>query len=126
MEIKNKILLMEPNPNISKEIARSLKNSGFEITDIAPFLFDVVNAIDKTEPDVVMIDGTLDEQMAEFISDYIKLPIIIITNQLEKELYRFSDKVKLLSIIRIPFSSDSIRTATAIAFNKIKKNVNHQ
>jgi AmiR/NasT family two-component response regulator len=121
METKNKILLVEKDKKSAFDICLILKNSGYEITDVVPFIHNVVGSIDRTVPDVIMLDVPLNEQIAEFISDYIKLPIIIITNLLEKEIYRFPDKIKVLSIISIPFNSDTIRTSTAMAFNKINK-----
>jgi AmiR/NasT family two-component response regulator len=121
METKNKILLVEKDKKAAFEICLILKNSGYEITDVVPFIYNVIGSIDKTVPDIIMLDIPLNEQIAEFISEYIKLPIIIITNQLEKEIYRFPDKIKILSIISVPFNSDTIRTAAAIAFNKINK-----
>jgi DNA-binding response OmpR family regulator len=119
MEKKNKILLVEQNPSISIEIARSLKNSGFEVTNIVPFIDNAIESIKNQKPDVIMIDAMITEQVADFISTYIKLPLIIISDQFEKEIYNFSGKITILSVIPKPYNINNIQFPVKIAFNKL-------
>ena len=119
MEKKNKILLVEQNPSISIEIVRSLNNSGFEITNIVPFIENAVEAIKNQKPDVIMIDAMITKQVVDFISNNIKLPLIIISDQFEKEIYNFSEKITILSVIPKPYNINNIQFPVKIAFNKL-------
>jgi len=119
MKRKNKILLVESDPKLSVEICRALKNSGYEITDAVPFIYNVIHSIVIQKPDILMIDIVITEQMADFISNCIKLPLILISDQYEKEIYTYSDKLRILTIIPKPFNVSEIKTPVAIAFNKL-------
>jgi DNA-binding NtrC family response regulator len=123
METRNKILLIENDKRQGIDISAILFNAGFEIT-VAPHLYNAISAIDNARPDAIMIDIFFDVQTADFISNYIKLPVIILANQLEKEIYRLSDKIEVISIIGKPFNPDTLVTSTRIAFNKINKQKN--
>lgn len=119
MEQINKILLIEPDYKLSFEISTFLTKSGYEITDSVPYIFSAINSIDKEKPDVIMIDEIITEQKAEFISKYIKLPLIIITTQFERNVYLYSDKIRILSIINKPFDVYKIKIPVSIAFSKL-------
>ena len=119
MKLKNKILLIEPDAALALELSAILQQWGYEITDNVPYIFGAINSIDKQTPDVIMIDNILNEQIVNFISDYIKIPLIIISNQFEREIYKFSDKIKILSIINRPFDVNNIKVPVSIAFSKL-------
>jgi DNA-binding response OmpR family regulator len=119
MEKKNKILLVEPDPKLSFEISIALKNSGYELTDTVPYIFNAIQSIDTHKPDVIMIDDIITNQVVEFISAYVKLPVIIISSQFEKEIYKYSDKLRILTIIQKPYNINEIRVPVTIAFNKL-------
>ncbi len=119
MKQKNKILLIEPDPKLSFEISIALKNFGYELTDTVPYIFNAIRSIDTNKPDVIMIDGVITSQLADFISSYVKLPLIIISSQFEKEIYKYSDKLRILTIIQKPYNINEIKIPVAIAFNKL-------
>jgi DNA-binding NtrC family response regulator len=119
MELKNKILLIEPDPGLSYELSLILKQWGYEITDTVQYIFGAINSIDKHKPDVIMIDTVINEQTVNFISNYVKLPLIIISNQYEREIYNYSERIKILSIINKPFHVYNIKAPVSIAFSKL-------
>ena len=119
METKNKILLIEPDPNISFNISLALKNSGYEITDVVPFIFNAINSIEIQKPDVLMIDALITTQVSDFILNYLNIPAIIISSQLETEVYQYSEKINILSYLHKPFNIEMLKVSTAIAFNKL-------
>ena len=119
MEKKNKILLIELDPKLSFEISIALKNSGYELTDTMPYIYNAVQSINTHKPDVVMIDDIITSQVSDFISSYVKLPLIVISSQYEKEIYMYSDKLRILTVIQKPFNINEIKTFVTIAFNKI-------
>ena len=118
METKNKILLVEQDPNISFKICIALKNSGYEVTDVVPFVFNAIKSMEAIKPDVIMIDAIITAPLADFVSEYLNIPAIIITSQTEAEICKFSEKIKILSYVYKPFNFEMLKVSTAIAFNK--------
>jgi AmiR/NasT family two-component response regulator len=119
MELKNKILLIEPDPVLSLEISSILKQWGYEITGSVQYIFAAINSIDKEKPDVIMIDCIINEQTVDFISKYVKLPLIIISNQFEREILKYSNKIIVLSIVNKPLNIYSLKVPVSIAFSKL-------
>lgn len=119
MEKKNKILLIELDPKLSFEISIALKNSGYELTDTIPYINNAVHSIATNKPDVILIDDVITDQLVNFISTYVKIPLIVISSQYEKMIYRYSDKLSILAVIQKPFNINEIKTFVTIAFNKI-------
>jgi len=119
MEIRNKILLVEKDLNHAKNLRLALENAGYEITDVVPYIINAINTTDKQIPDVVVLDEYITDHIADFISNYIQLPMIIISTQYEKEIYRYSEKIRILSVIQKPYNIYDIKFPVDIAFNKL-------
>lgn len=119
MELKNKILLIEPDPVLSLEISLILKQWGYEITDSVQYIFAAINSIDKEKPDIIMIDCTINEQIVDFISKYVKLPLIIISSQFERDISKYSNKIIVLSIVNKPLNIYGLKVPVSIAFSKL-------
>jgi len=119
MDIKNKILLIETDSNLSFEISSFLKQTGYVITDVVPYIFAAIHSIEKEPPDIIIIDAIINEQLVDFVSKYIKLPLIIISNQYEREINKYSDKIQILSIINKPFNLYNLKVPISIAFSKL-------
>jgi AmiR/NasT family two-component response regulator len=118
MRTKNKILLVENDMIRAKNLRLALENAGYEITDIVPYIINAINT-DKQTPDVVVLDAYITEHIADFISKYVKFPMIIISEQYEKEIYRYSEKIRILSVIQKPYNIYDIKIPVDIAFNKL-------
>ena len=120
MELKNKILLIEQDSKLLLEICKTLNESGYEITDTLPSVFNAPKSIDLRKPDIIIIDAVITEPLVNFISKYINLPLIIISEQYEKQIYRYSGKIQILGIIKKPFFLYNIKIPIVIAFNKLR------
>jgi AmiR/NasT family two-component response regulator len=119
MKIKNKILLVENDLTRAKNLRLALENAGYEITAVVPYIINAINTEDKQIPDVVVLDAYITDHIADFISNYVKLPMIIISDQYEKEIYRYSEKIRILSVIQKPYNIYDIKIPVDIAFNKL-------
>ena len=119
MKSLSKILLIEPDIIISREIISMLETEGYEITDVVPYLFKAVNSIDSNKPDLIIADVSVSEQLADFYSNYIKLPLIIISNQPIKDIMMYPSRLKILEIIKNPYDRIDVKLKTIEAFNKL-------
>lgn len=108
MKNKPKILLIESDNEISRQICLHLEKVGFEISDTVPFFFNAIESIEQDKPDLVILDSNISEPIAHFISNNIKYPLMIISDQNEKEIFKYTEKITLISIINNPYKFDSI------------------
>jgi hypothetical protein len=114
-----KILLIEADKKSSFELCLALENGGFEITGVAPYIYNAITSIDLHEPDALLIDTCITDQVIEFISTYIRIPVIIISDQYEKEIMKYSDRIRILHIIKKPYNINEIKTHASIAFSRL-------
>jgi response regulator of citrate/malate metabolism len=105
---KPKILLIESDYNIGKLICSHLEKVGFEITETVPFFFNAIESIEHHKPDLVILDSNISEPIAYFISNNIKFPLMIISDQNEKEILKYSEKITIISVISNPYKYDSM------------------
>jgi DNA-binding response OmpR family regulator len=105
---KPKILLIEADNDISRLICSHLMNVGFEITDSVPFFFNAIESIEYHKPDLVILDSNISEPIAHYISNNIKFPMMIISDQNEKEILMYSEKITIISVISNPYKFDSM------------------
>jgi hypothetical protein len=109
---KKKILLIVPDLKTIGEISTYLNISGYEITDVVPYLFDALASVEKNKPDIIMIDTYITEQIADFFYSYLGYPLIIISQQNENELSRFKDKINIVGVIGKPLTVYDFRSKT--------------
>ena len=119
MKTQNKILLVEKDLRLAMETRLTLEKAGYEITAVVPYIFNVINSIESQKPDIIALDAYLTDQVADFVAEYVKLPLIIISDQYEKEIYKYSDKIRILSVIRKPYNIYEIKIPVEMAFNKL-------
>ncbi|MEI6765911.1 MAG: hypothetical protein WCM76_09740 [Bacteroidota bacterium] len=101
---KRKILIIMPDRKKADEIAICLTQSGFEVTDIVPYLYNALHSIERIKPELLIIETDIKADEATFIYTYLKIPLVLISNQRREELQSFCYSINLLEIIHKPFS----------------------
>lgn len=115
-----KILVVEDDPDISKYLAKILKENDYH-AKIAPTGTDALAQIDRFEPDLVILDLKLPDITGETVCESIKknypeIGIIILSSKDD-----ISDKVKGLGLgasdyITKPFNEDELLARVKVIF----------
>ncbi len=124
-----KIMIVEDEVIVAKDIQRILKKLGYEAFDPYANGKKALDAIEKLNPDLILLDINLKSseidgiQVGEQIHQHYQIPFIYLT--------AFSDKITLdrakltepYGYIIKPFEEDDIRTAIEIAYYKYTKDL---
>jgi CheY-like chemotaxis protein len=94
---KKKILVVESCPAVRKAISITLSKRGFEVIEAEDGL-EVLNCLDKTRPDVILMDIVLPKLDAKSVLSLIRdnpgltdIPVIVLTNN-KRGLFKWGKK----------------------------------
>ena len=116
MKIKNKILVIENDPILAKNISSLIWQNGLVLTDCVPYPVNAIRSADLNPPDLVIVDAFISEQVSNFFVKFICKPTIIITDQIEEDILQFQSSMDIQVIVHKPvdFSELSVKTIAAI------------
>jgi DNA-binding LytR/AlgR family response regulator len=124
-----KIMIVEDEIIVAKDIQRILKKLGYEAFDPIPNGKKALDSIEKLKPDLVLLDINLKNsdldgiQVAEQIQEHYKLPFIFLTAFSDKHTLERAKLTEPYGYIIKPFEESDIRTAIEIAHYKYLKDL---
>jgi PAS domain S-box-containing protein len=124
-----KIMIVEDEIIVAKDIQRILKKLGYEPFDPIPNGKKALDSIEKLRPDLILLDINLKNsdldgiQVAEQIHQNYKLPFIFLTAFSDKNTLERAKLTEPYGYIIKPFEESDIRTAIEIAHYKYIKDL---
>lgn len=127
-----KIMIVEDEIIVAKDIQRILKKLGYEAFDPFSNGKKALDAIEKLNPDLVLLDINLRSSeidgimVAEQIHQHYQIPFIFLTAFSDKNTLERAKLTEPYGYIIKPFEEDDIRTAIEIAYYKYTKDLELQ
>jgi PAS domain S-box-containing protein len=127
-----KIMIVEDESIVAKDIQRILKKLGYEAFDPFAQGKKALDAIEKLNPDLILLDINLKGseldgiQIAEQIHQNYQIPFIFLTAFSDKNTLERAKLTEPYGYIIKPFEEDDIRTAIEIAYYKYTKDLEMQ
>jgi PAS domain S-box-containing protein len=124
-----KIMIVEDEVIVAKDIQRILKKLGYEAFDPYPNPKKALEAIEKLNPDLLLLDINLKGSqtdgvhLAEEIKQAYNIPFIFLTAFSDKATLERAKQTEPYGYIIKPFEEDDIRTAIEIAYYKYTKDL---
>ncbi len=124
-----KIMIVEDEIIVAKDIQRILKKLGYEAFD--PFVIGkkALDSIEKLNPDLILLDINLKGsemdgiEVAEQIHQHYQIPFIFLTAFSDKATLERAKLAEPYGYIIKPFEENDIRTAIEIAYYKYTKDL---
>ena len=122
---KAKILIVEDERLVARDIENSLKNLGFDVCASVPSGEGAIDKIEGQKPDLVLMDIMLKGEMngtgaAEQIRSRFDIPVIYLTAYADEEVLERAKKTGPFGYIIKPFEEKDLNTAIEIALYKHK------
>lgn len=127
-----KIMIVEDEIIVAKDIQRILKKLGYEAFDPFANGKKALDSIEKLNPDIILLDINLKSseidgiQVAEQVHQHYQIPFIFLTAFSDKTTLERAKLTEPYGYIIKPFEEDDIRTAIEIAFYKYTKDLEMQ
>lgn len=127
-----KIMIVEDEIIVAKDIQRILKKMGYEAFDPYAQGKKALDAIEKLNPDLILLDINLKSseldgiQVAEQIHQNYRIPFIFLTAFSDKATLDRAKQTEPYAYIIKPFEEADIRTAIEIAYYKYTKDLEVQ
>lgn len=117
------ILIVEDEMVIAQDIARISENCGYKVLKIVSSGENAVNSAMKLNPDVVLMDILLEDEMtglvaAEKIHDSIDVPIVFITSYADDKTIHRSKIAEPFGYIIKPFDERELKAVIELAIYK--------
>lgn len=121
-----KILVVEDDPEISDLLALFIKKFGYELCGVADSGEDAIRCIEKTSPDVVLIDIVLKGPMngidlAKRINMDFKIPFIYITAYSDEQIINQVIHTYPSAFLLKPFKGEEIKVAVEIILKRLSQ-----
>lgn len=112
----SKILIVEDECVIAKDLQNMLKNIGYKLSYIAFSGKGAIDKVNKIQPDLVLMDVKLKEDMdgietAEQILSHFDIPIIFISALADEYTLERAKKIKPYYFITKPVSESRLKEA---------------
>lgn len=127
-----KIMIVEDEIIVAKDIQRILKKLGYEAFDPFSNGKKALDAVEKLNPDLILLDINLKSseidgiQVADQIHQNFQIPFIFLTAFSDKSTLERAKLTEPYGYIIKPFEEDDIRTAIEIAYYKYTKDLEMQ
>jgi len=128
---KTKILLIEDNLNLSENIKEILTIQGYEVADILEEAETALSTIEKSRPDVVLVDIKLKGsktgiELAEELRQTINIPIIFLTSSSGSDIVNKVKHIRPDGFITKPFTTKSLVTSIELAIETFQAEPNQE
>lgn len=125
MSSKIKILIVEDERIVGEDIKNSLETLGYYVSNILPSGEMVLAEIEKTPPDVILMDIVLDGKLsgidvAEKIKDKHNIPVIYLTAYANKQIIEKAKFTEPYGYILKPFNILEIQSTLEMALYKFR------
>jgi PAS domain S-box-containing protein len=118
-----RILIVEDETLIAKDLAGSLEFLGFEITETASTGEQALRIVEEFTPDLILMDiklnGELDGiETAERILSRFDIPIVYLTAYTEEDVFERAKRTEPYGYIAKPFAEMDLRNTIEMALHK--------
>ena len=95
----SRVLIVEDEMILAKDLARSLKNLGYEITGMVTSAEEAIQEAEDSKPDLVLMDIKLTGEMdgieaADQIGSRFDIPVVYLTGFAEKDVLERAKKTE--------------------------------
>jgi len=116
-----KILIVEDEVLVAENLAADLTDLGFEVTDLAISADECFAAIDKSVPDVVLMDIQIKGKMngievVKQLNEQMSIAVIYLTSNTDSATMQHAIATKPKSFISKPYNLGDLQAAIEIAF----------
>lgn len=118
---KIKVLIVEDSGLIAEDIASRLKTHNMEVIGIYAQAEDAIESLDEAIPDLIIMDIQLGGAMdgisaAQVINENFSIPIIYLSDHVDKNLIERAKKTFPASYLQKPFNEGELVRVLEIAF----------
>jgi CheY-like chemotaxis protein len=122
---KTKILVVEDESIVARDIRNMLVGLGYEVTGIVPGAIAAVQKAQETMPDIVLMDVMLQGKItgveaAEQIYTKFNIPVVYLTAYADSTTVQQAKKTEPFGYIIKPFEERELQTTIEIALYKYK------
>jgi DNA-binding NarL/FixJ family response regulator len=126
-----KILIVEDEAIIAKNIAVYLNNSDFTVSGIAYDDEEAMFQLKQNTPDAAILDINLDcttdgIEIAEYINKYVHIPFLFLTSHADKDTLQRAKKTEPWGYIVKPFNEKTLQASVEIAIFNFAQRSNQQ
>lgn len=128
---KLRVMIVEDEMIVAKDLQRILKKLGYDTTDPFPSGQKALEQLEFLRPDFILLDinlkGDMDGiELAQHVMQDYGIPFIFITAFSDRNTLNRAKTVEPYGYIIKPFSEDDIRTSVELALYKHAKDVEHR
>lgn len=118
--MSQRLLIVEDEPIIARDLAYMLEDLGYEVIGIAHSANDAMNILQKEEPNLVLLDinlaGSLTGiDLAHWINQKMKLPFIFLTSYSDKETLAKAKITEPSGYLVKPIDEQNLKSTLEIA-----------
>jgi DNA-binding NarL/FixJ family response regulator len=126
-----KVLIVEDEPVIAKNISMYLNNNDFSVSGIAYDYEEAISQLQHNTPDAVILDISLDDNsdgvdIAESINANYKIPFIFLTSYADRGTLEKAKRVEPGGYIVKPFNEKTLLATLEIAISNYANKSNFQ
>ena len=126
-----KVLIVEDEPIIAKNISMYLNNNDFSVSGIAYDYEDAMSQLKHNTPDAVILDINLENStdgidIAESINANNKIPFVFLTSYADRETLEKAKRVEPSGYIVKPFNEKTLLATLEIAISNYANKTNYQ
>jgi len=119
---KTDIMVVEDSGIVLLDIQKSLKSLGYSVVATASSKDEAIQKADETQPDLVLMDIRLGEEMggieaADHIREHYDIPIVFLTGYADEDTFQRAKITDPLGYILKPFDPKGLRTTIEIAIH---------
>jgi len=124
---KVKILVVEDESIVAKDIQKTLQNMGYEVPDVVSSGQAAIQATEKHKPDLVLMDIVLKGKMdgieaAEQIRTRFNIPVVYLTAYTDDKTLERAKITDPFGYIVKPFEDRQLKTVIEMALYKVQMN----
>jgi PAS domain S-box-containing protein/putative nucleotidyltransferase with HDIG domain len=122
---KTKILVVEDESIVARDIRNMLVGLGYEVTAVVPTALAAIQKAQETRPDIVLMDVMLQGEItgveaAEQIYNKLSIPVVYLTAYADSTTVQQAKKTEPFGYIIKPFEERELQTTIEIALYKYK------
>ena len=121
---KTNIIIVEDESIVAKDIQQSLKKLGYNVLAICSNGNDAINAVEEHQPDIVLMDIMLKDDMSGIkpqIKEKFNIPIIFLTAYADESTLNKAKVTEPHGYIIKPFKEIDLHTSIEMALYKHEK-----
>lgn len=124
---KRRILIVEDERLIARDIALALEEANYEVVGILSYGNEVIEKVPKLKPDLVLLDihilGPIDGiQVAEYLHKYWQTAVVFLTANSDQETIERAKKTFSYGFLIKPFQDRQLLTAVEFAIETHQRN----